>query len=414
MTVRFRLAGVMTLLAAAVIMLAAPASAQRGPGRDQWVKLGEQTVGFGVDRDVIQIGREEGRFRAVKLIIRRNDVFLLDLRVTYRSGESQDLAVNQPIRAGGETGTLILAPSPRGDNGRIVERVDLVYKNRPGFGGQAVAELWGLRAADQGRGGPGFSGGPGYGGQGYGGPPPQRIYGGQVPKGWVLFGTQTVGFQVERDVIRLGRDVGRFKQIALRVLRNDIYLREIVINYTRGDADRIPINAEISANGVTQPIDMKRDGRINDIQLVYQARPGFGGQAVVEVYGEYADNWVGGDQGAPGPRGGGYGQWLLLGAQRADMLKDDTDVFEVGRRLGAFRQVKIKALKHAVTVKSMRIVFANGETEDVPVPRELRGGEESPPIQLRGRERFIEQIVLSYRTKLNIGGDAIVEVYGLH
>ena len=394
MSLKFRLTGIIALLSAAVMLLIAPAHAQRRPG-DQWVKLGEQTVGFGVDREVIQLGREAGRYRAIKLIVKRNNVFVLDVKATYRSGETQDLVVRQRIQAGGETPLLQLAPSPRGDNGRVIEQLEMVYKSRPGFGGQAVVEVWGIKSAE--------GGGPGAG---YGGPPPQRIYGGEIPRGWVLFGTQTVGFEVERDVIRIGREGGRFNKIALRVLRNDVYLREITVNYVRGDSERIPVNAEIQANAVTQPIAMKREGRIQDIQLVYQARPGFRGQAVVEVYGEYADNWVG--QGVPA-----QAQWLLLGAQRAEMLRDDRHVFEVGRRLGAFRQIKVKALKHAVQIRSLRLVYANGESEDVPVTRELSGGQESAPIELRSRERFIEQIELVYRTKLNFKGDAIVEVYGL-
>ena len=398
MSSRFRLTGMLSLLAAAVLLMVAPAHAQRR-WADQWVKLGDQSVGFGVDRDVIRLGREDGRFKAIKLLVKRNDVFILDVKATYRSGESQDLVVRQPIRAGGETPVLLLAPSPRGDNGRVIQQIDLVYKNRPGFGGQAVVEVWGLRASEG-----GSNNIYGYGS------PPTRVYGGDIPRGWVLFGTQTVGFQTERDVIRLGREVGRFRKLAIRVLRNDIYMHEIVVNYTRGDSDRVPINSEIFANGVTQPIDLKREGRIDNIQLFYKARPGFrGGEAVVEVYGEYADNWGNADAAKPP-----VGQWLLLGAQRGEMLRGDRHVFDVGRRLGGFRSIKLKSVKHAVEIDAFRIVYANGETEDIRVPREMQGGQESAPFELRGRERFIERIEINYKTKLNFKGEGILEVYGLH
>lgn len=412
MTLGVRATAMLSLLAA-IVMALSPASAQRRSGSDQWVKLGDQTVGFGTDRDVIEVGREDGRFRAVKLIIRRNDVFLRDLRVTYRNGEAEDLAVNQRIRAGGETGALQLSPGRRGDGARVIQRIDLVYQSRPGFRGEAIAELWGLRAED------GWGGGPpvadGRDDQRWGrdrdpGPPTQRIYAGEVPRGWVLFGSQTVGFQGERDVIRLGRDQGRFGRVALRVLKNDIVLREVAINYAGGEKQRIPVNAEIYANGVTQPIDI-RDGRIETIELFYQARPNFRGQAVVEVYGEHAESWVG--AGRPDGRPA-HGQWVLLGAQRAEMLKDESDVFQVGQRAGKFRQLKVRAVNHAVDLFGMRVVYGNGESEDVPVSGSLRGGQETPAIDLRGRERFIEHIVLRYRTKLNFKGNATVEVHGLH
>ncbi|MFM9940338.1 MAG: hypothetical protein ACKVP7_12685 [Hyphomicrobiaceae bacterium] len=394
MNFKMRLAGLMAFLVAAVALSIVPAEAQRrgGPAAANWVKLGEQRVGFNVDRDTIQVGRQEGRFRAVKLVVRGADIFVIDMKVTYGNGQSEDLVVNAPIRAGTETRALDLA-----GEARFISQVDFIYRARPGFSGRATVELFGL--SDDGRGGPGP-------GAGYGGPPPTRVYGGEIPRGLVLFGTQTVGFQAERDVLRLGRDVGRFSKIALRVLRNDIYLREMVVRYSGGETQRLPINAEIQANGVTQPIDI-RDGRIDQIEFIYQARPGFRGQAVVEVYGEHASRWV-------GEGGGGRGQWVLLGAQRADMFSNDRDVFQVGRQLGAFRQVKVRAAKHAIILQGMRITYSNGESEDVSVPRDLAGGQETPPIDLRGRERFIESIEMRYKSRFNLKGDATVELYGLH
>ena len=66
-----------TLLAAAVVVLgtmavAGPADAQRRDGREQrgWELLGIKKVGFIADRDVVQVGRDEGRFRAVKIRVK--------------------------------------------------------------------------------------------------------------------------------------------------------------------------------------------------------------------------------------------------------------------------------------------------------------------------------------------------------
>lgn len=405
MTGFWRLPGLLTLLAAVVMMATAPAQAQRrgGAPAGQWIKLGERQVGFGVDRDSIQVGRHEGRFRALKIVVRGADIHLNDLRVTYGNGQTEDLVVDALVRANSESMPLDL----KGD-ARFITRVDLVYRAQPGYGGRALVELYGALDTSGGP-PPGYGGpAPGYGGPqpGYGAPQPKRIYGGDVPRGWVLFGTQTVGFQTERDVIRLGRDVGRFQRIAIRVLRNDVMLREIVVRYSRGEVDRLPIHAEIQANGVTQPIDI-RDGRIEQIEFVSQARPGFRGQAVIEIYGEYAPSWI-------GEGGSGRRQWVLLGAQRADMFSNDRDVFVVGRQLGAFRQVKIRAARHAIVLQGMRINYANGEAEDVPLQRDLAGGQETPPIDLRGRERFIESIEMRYRSRPNLKGDATVELYGLH
>lgn len=417
MSIAARWAGIVSLLGLLATAIAVPADAQRrgggfGQPAEDWVSLGEQRVGFQVDRDTIQVGRQEGRFRAIRLNVRDNDIFLVSMRIFYRNRETQELNIRQPIRANTQTTAIPLLPGRR-DGYRSIEKVDFVYRSRPGFGGQASVELQGLVAVGSERTGDGpGAAGPG---RGFDGPPPRRYTDGAIERGWVLFGSQSVGFQTERDVIRIGRDLGRFGKIKFRVQRNDILLREVVVNYTRGGGttQRYPINAEISAGGVTSALDIQ-DGRIESIELIYRALPSFrAGQAVVEVYGEHAERFLSGLRGDGGGHRGPP-QWVLLGAQRADMLRDDRDVFHVGRRAGAFRQVKVRAQGHAVDLNYMRVTYGNGETEDVPVPRALRGGQETPPIDLRGRERFIEQIELGYRTRLNFKGEATVEVYGLH
>src|SRR5262245_56646126 len=60
-------------------MMASDALAQR---RDSdWIVLGCQTVSFRVDRDVLRVGRRDGRFAAIRLNARGGDVEMLDLKV---------------------------------------------------------------------------------------------------------------------------------------------------------------------------------------------------------------------------------------------------------------------------------------------------------------------------------------------
>ena len=62
-----------------LLSMNAPAHAQRHQS-DQWVKLGEQDIGFGVDRETIQLGRDAGRFRAVTLKVLKHAVVIRRLR----------------------------------------------------------------------------------------------------------------------------------------------------------------------------------------------------------------------------------------------------------------------------------------------------------------------------------------------
>lgn len=111
-----------------------------GGGRLDWVELGCRTVGLIADRDVIPVGRREGRFKAIKLTVGGNDVHMLDLRVIYTNGAPDDIPVRSLIRQGGETRPLDL----RGFE-RSIDRVEMIYERRLNFRGQAKVCVLGLQ-----------------------------------------------------------------------------------------------------------------------------------------------------------------------------------------------------------------------------------------------------------------------------
>lgn len=117
-----------TLVAAAMVasMAATASTAQAAE------LLGCRSVGFINDRDVIPVGRRDGRFRAIKLRVSGNDIELRDLDVVYGNGANDDLQVRSLIRAGGETRWIDL----RGGN-RFIRQINLTYASRPNFRGQA-------------------------------------------------------------------------------------------------------------------------------------------------------------------------------------------------------------------------------------------------------------------------------------
>jgi hypothetical protein len=112
----------------------------RGDRRGDWVELGCRNVGFIADRDVIPVGRREGRFKAIKLNVAGNDVHILDLKVIYANGAPDDISVRSRIREGGETRPLDL----RGFD-RSIDRVELVYERQVNFRGRAKVCVHGLQ-----------------------------------------------------------------------------------------------------------------------------------------------------------------------------------------------------------------------------------------------------------------------------
>jgi hypothetical protein len=52
----------------------------------RWDKLGERWVDGKVDRDVIHVGRKDGRFRKIQLVIEHSSVELYDLDIVFGDG----------------------------------------------------------------------------------------------------------------------------------------------------------------------------------------------------------------------------------------------------------------------------------------------------------------------------------------
>lgn len=245
---------------------------------------------------------------------------------------------------------------------------------------------------------------------------------------WELLGEKAVGFGVDRDVINVGRREGRFERLMLRVGRNDIEVLDLKVIYGNGEVDDIRVRHSIRAGGETRPLDLQGDHgrRIDRIELTYRSRPSFRGQAVIQVYGDSArgrdrDDRYGRDEGRRGDRGddradrGGHRRsydWELLGSQRVNWLAD-RDSINVGRREGKFRKIKLRVRGNDVEMHDLKVIYGNGEVDDISVREHIREGRETRPLDLSGRDRFIRRIDMKYARKLNFRGSAVVEVWGL-
>lgn len=116
-------------LAVVVGMGAVPGAAQA-----RWENLGCQKVGFLVDKDTVKVGRREGRFKAIRLKVNGNKVYMMDLKVVYANGAPDDIPVRSEIRSGGQTRPLDL----KAQRGRAIQEVQMVYRAQPNFKGQAT------------------------------------------------------------------------------------------------------------------------------------------------------------------------------------------------------------------------------------------------------------------------------------
>jgi len=239
----------MIAVVATLPFVATPSQAQPG-----WVELGCQRVNFGIDRDVVRVGRRDGAFRAIRLRARGNTVHMLDVKVVYGNGAADDISVRANIPAGGSTGPKDL----RGGD-RVIDRVELLYRTQPNFRGEGVICVDGLTVAAA--------------------APP-------VPAGWVELGCQRVNFGIDRDVVRVGRRDGTFRAIRLRARGNAVHILDVKVVYGNGVADDIQVRANIPAGGSTAPKDLRGGDRVIDrVELIYRTQPNFRGEGVICVDG---------------------------------------------------------------------------------------------------------------------------------
>jgi hypothetical protein len=105
------------------------------------------------------------------------------------------------------------------------------------------------------------------------------------------------------------------------------------------------------------------------------------------------------------------GTWRLLG-QRSVRIAGDHDVIPVTVAKGTFRRIKIRVKKNGVFFNDLDVTYSNGAPDHIPIRYLIPAGGQSRTIDLRGQDRFIRSVSLSYRPVRNGKGHAIVEVWG--
>jgi len=102
-----------------------------------WVELGERWVNGGVDRDVIHVGRAEGRFHRLQVVVENSSLEMYDMAIVFGDGQVYSPNVRLVFAPGTSTRVIDL---PGG--GRLIRRVEFRYGNLPG-GGRARVALFG-------------------------------------------------------------------------------------------------------------------------------------------------------------------------------------------------------------------------------------------------------------------------------
>ena len=222
----------------------------------------------------------------------------------------------------------------------------------------------------------------------------------QAQQQWVQLGCKDVDLNVDRDVIPVGVKDGLFTTIRLRAAGNAVEMFDLKVVYGNNDRHDLPVRARIPEGGSSGPIDLSGPARyINRIELLYARVPNFRGRAMICADGLTAR------AAAPAP------DWVQLGCRDVD-LNADRDVIEVGRRDGTFTAIRLRAIGNAVRMIDLKVIYGNGEPDDIRVRARIPEGGSSGPLDLRGRDRGINRIQMIYSRVPNWRGRARICVDG--
>jgi IPT/TIG domain-containing protein len=119
-----------------------------------WELLGTQKVNGNVDHDVVKVGRRDGLFDRITMVVENSDLELLDLTVVFVNKDRFSPKLKYTFREGQRTRQIDLP----GD-ARAIDHIELLYKNIAG-GGAAKVEIYGHPAGTAGAPVPPGAGGP--------------------------------------------------------------------------------------------------------------------------------------------------------------------------------------------------------------------------------------------------------------
>ena len=233
--------------------------------------------------------------------------------------------------------------------------------------------------------------------------------------GEVLFGSQTVSFLVDRDIIRVGPEMGKFDRLRFRVLGNDIFVSSLEVIYDDGTSETLLTDKRVNRNRKTSWMDLRPGSFINEVRLIYRSKSNVNRTARVEVFGEYSEGWL-------GPEGEGRkfnDGWVLLGTDTAGMVGYDKVTIKVGKNDGGYKKLRVSVKDRDITLRYLTVIYVDGEKDELANRRRrVKAESDFGPLELK-KEDAIAEIRGRWRsrslsTSKRRRAYATVQVWGKH
>lgn len=104
----------------------------------RWEDLGSRVVNWGLDKDIIKVTYREGKFNAIKFVVRGGAVNMHRCIVHFENGETQEIALKHQFRRGDDSRVIDLV-----GNQRFIDRIVFFYDTKNRSRHRAVVNVWG-------------------------------------------------------------------------------------------------------------------------------------------------------------------------------------------------------------------------------------------------------------------------------
>lgn len=113
------------------------------------------------------------------------------------------------------------------------------------------------------------------------------------------------------------------------------------------------------------------------------------------------------------PMHGQAGTWAYIGTTRAQHMGDHDRIIVAGPN-NHFRALQVRVSDAPLHMKRMRVIYENGEPEEIAIRFNIPKGGQSRAIDLHGGARRVHQVDFWYDTKGWLKGTANVALFGMH
>ena len=229
---------------------------------------------------------------------------------------------------------------------------------------------------------------------------------------WILLGERKVDRSLDVDVIPVSRQE-ILSKIQIRISDKPVQVFDLKVHFRNGTFYDVPIQRNFNAGESSRIIDLPGQNRsVSQVSIKYRTAAFGRRKATLQLWGikTVYSNKGNHHPGKDYPNKGNSVKWEYLGSK--DVSRGhDRDVINITARQGSFQAVRLQVTESDIYLKSYHIVFANGENVNGVVNAFISANSYTPTLDLPGRNRIIQKVVLNYSSVKRRG--AKVHLWGL-